>query len=74
VRFGRSVPKGFLTVYNVKTEKEAKDLLVLACQTNLDGEFVARELVEEQTLENLDLFSQRLEKAHAILKQRTKHA
>jgi hypothetical protein len=60
VRFGRTVEPGSLPVMSVPTEKDARALLVLACQTNLDGEFLARELLEEQTLENLEAFGQRL--------------
>ena len=73
MRFGRSVPDGHLTVYRVDTEEEARDLLVLACPKNMQGEFVAPELAEEQNLENLDAFNQRLERAHAIIKKRRKH-
>jgi hypothetical protein len=70
VRFGRSVPDGWLPVYRVRSEKEAKRLLIAACQTNLDGEFLARELLREQTLENLDAFSARLEAVHKMIQQR----
>lgn len=64
MRFGRTVEDGFLPVYSVDTEEEAKRLLVLACGTNLRNEFVARELGEEQTLENLYAFGKRLEETH----------
>ena len=53
MRYGRSVQDGFLPVFSVNSEKEAKSLLVATCPRNNDGEFVSRELVEEQTLENL---------------------
>ena len=46
--------------YSVDTEEEAKQLLVLACSTNAAGEFIARELVQEQTLDNLEAFGNRL--------------
>ena len=69
MRYGRSVEKGFLTVFNVPTVEDARNLLVFACGTNSEGEFVARELVEEQTPENLDLFSQRLAKAWGLIEQ-----
>jgi hypothetical protein len=36
----------------------------MACGTNNDGEFVARELVEEQTLANLYAFGWRLKELH----------
>lgn len=50
-------------------EKEAQDLIVLSCETNIRGEYIARELVVEQTLENLDAFSERLDRMHEILKK-----
>ena len=62
-----SIPKGFLPVYSVDTEEEAHRLLVAACGTNLDNEFVARELVHEQTLENLYAFSDRLAHVHSLI-------
>ncbi len=71
MRYGRTVEPGFLPVYSVDSEEEARDLLTLACQTNLDGEYVARELVEEQTLEKLAAFGDRLAKTHAIMRQKT---
>jgi hypothetical protein len=60
-----------LPVFSVRTEQEARDLLLAACDTNLKGEFVARELVEEQTLENLERFSDRLEQIWGMIQQRT---
>jgi hypothetical protein len=54
------VEEGFLPVFSVDTEEEARELLVFACGTNIEGEFVARELVQEQTLEALTAFSDRL--------------
>jgi hypothetical protein len=47
-------------VFSVNTEDEAKMLLTLACQTNMQGEYIAKELVEEQTVENLSAFGTRL--------------
>ena len=67
VDFGRSLPRGKLPVFSVSTEEEAKKLLVLACPTNISGEFIAPELAETQNLENLQHFSERLAKAHQIL-------
>jgi hypothetical protein len=46
-------------------------LLVAACGTNKDGEFIARELVEEQTLENLYAFGDRLQAVHQQMKKRS---
>lgn len=60
MRYGRTLEDGFLPVFSVNTEEEAKRLLVLACPINLEGEYVAAELVHEQTFENLQAFSDRL--------------
>ncbi len=55
--------------YSVDTEEEARSLLVTACPTNLAGEFIAPELAQEQTLENLDAFGQRLHELHTTMKR-----
>jgi hypothetical protein len=66
VGFGRGpIPKGRLPVYSVGSKKEARALLRLTCSTNAAGDFVARELMEEQTLENLYAFGDRLRNAHS---------
>lgn len=70
MRFGTKCQRGFLPIYSVDTQEEAVALLTLTCPTNLAGEFVARELVHEQTLENLEAFGERLEKAHLALRER----
>ena len=54
-------------MYSVDTEEEANSLLLMACPTNIKGEFVAPELAEKQTLENLDKFSDRIDRMHQIL-------
>jgi len=59
-------------VFSVDTEEEAYRLLILACPRNEAGEFIARELVEEQTLENLQAFSDRLANAYQFMKRRRK--
>lgn len=69
VRYGERVPPGFLAIYSVDTEKEAKQLLAACCQTNMNGEFVADELLEDQTIPNLMAFGERLKKSHALLKK-----
>lgn len=56
--FGRKVPEGNLPVYSVGTMEEAHELIVLCCGTNGRGEYIARELVMDQTLENLDAFGE----------------
>lgn len=71
VRFGQKCPDGFLPVFSVDTEDEARQLLTLACPRNMDGEFVARELAEEQTLGNLTAFGQRLAELYERMKSRS---
>ena len=63
-------PKGHLPVFSVETEEEAKRLVVLACGTNLNGQYIARELAEEQTLDNLEAFSARLDRAYNFINKR----
>ena len=67
VGYGRSTPEGSLPVYSVATEAEAQELLVMACPTNDEGSFVAPDLIQEQTLVNLEKFSLRLDRYHEIL-------
>lgn len=59
-----------MPVYSVDTEEEAYNLLLVACSRNAAGEFVARELAEEQTLGKLAAFSDRLAEAEATLRAR----
>ena len=70
MRYGRSVPDGFLPVFSVGSEAEAKSLLSIACATNINGEFIAKELAQEQTLDNLYSFGDRLEKDHERIVER----
>lgn len=72
MRYGRSVPAGFLPVMSVNTEEEAEKLLIMACARNERGEFVARELVHEQTIENLFAFGDKLEKYYDAMMGRRK--
>jgi len=60
VTFGRRCPEGFLPVFSVDTEAEARALLVATCPRGPDGEFYSRELAHDRTLETLELFSQKL--------------
>ena len=57
-------------MFSMDTEEEARNLIVLTCGTTLNGDHYAKELVENQTLENLKAFSDRLEKAYQWLKER----
>lgn len=68
MRYGRTPEPGFLPIYSVDTEQEAHDLLVVSCSRDVSGQFVAHELTEEQTLENLYAFGARLEENHRKLK------
>jgi hypothetical protein len=56
-------------VFSVDTEEEAKRLIILTCPCGDDGNYYARELVEEQTLENLEMFSDKLARAYAFMKK-----
>ena len=73
VRFGRIVEPGFLPVFSVDTEDDARRLLAASCSRNLDGEFVAEELTQNQDLDRLFAFGRRLERMWAIIsKNRSK--
>ena len=61
-----------MPVFSVDTDKEARALLTLCCRTDYDGQFIASELAEEQTLENLQAFSDRLAKGYERIKRRGK--
>lgn len=68
MRYGRTVEPGFLPVFSVDTEEEAKRLLGAACELSREGHgYIARELVRAQTQENLAAFSDRLEKVWALI-------
>lgn len=67
MRYGRSVEEGFLPVFAVDTEEEAKSLLVLCCQkqrVNGKLEFIAKELLHDQSIENLEGFGERLKRIY----------
>lgn len=51
-------------MFSVDTEEEAKSLIVATCPMGYDGEYYARELAEEQTLENLYAFGEKIAAAH----------
>ena len=53
-------PTGRLPVFTTDTPEEAELLITLACPLSYDGERIAPELAEEQTIENLNAFSARL--------------
>jgi hypothetical protein len=71
VRFGPKRPDdGWLPVFSVDTEEEAEQLLIASCPRGLDGAFYAPELAQEQTLENLQAFSDRLLSIYTRIKER----
>jgi len=56
-----------LPVFSVGDEEEAHRLLVASCPTNADGAFIDPFTAKEQTLENLERFSELLEERHVRL-------
>lgn len=54
-------------MFSVDTEAEAKSLITLCCPMDHEGHYYARELAEDQTLENLQLFSDRLQRGYTIM-------
>lgn len=69
MRFGPKLPNGFLPVYSVGDDEEAEALITLCCPRQFDGQHYARELANEQTLENLQKFSDKLDQGHEHLKK-----
>lgn len=68
MRYGRgAMPRGFLPAFSVNTEDEAERLLVLCCQLGPDGHYYATELLGEQTLTNLQAFSDKLSERYALI-------
>jgi hypothetical protein len=70
VGFGPDLPDGYLPVFTVNTAAEAQELIVLCCPRDLGGHYYARELAEEQTLENLQRFSDRLQQGWEHMQRR----
>ena len=63
-------------MFAVADDQEAQELIVAACETNMDGKYIARELYESrivrgedgaEALEALQAFSDRLEVVHGYL-------
>lgn len=73
VRYGRSVEDGFLPVFSVYTEEEAERLIALSCSKCPEGYF-SQELAHEQTLENLQRFSNKLQFVYQNYMQKEKSA
>lgn len=64
------MPDGMLPVFSTNTEAEARSLLVLTCPLGADGHYYARELAADQTLENLQAFSDKLQRGWELMKKR----
>ncbi len=65
VRYGRGAPlPGILSAFSVGSEKEAEALLTMTCVCGPDGQFVARELIDEKTVGGLFAFCRRLKQMH----------
>lgn len=47
-------------MFTTNTLEASKMLVELACGTNIKGDYIANELAEEQNMENLKMFSDRL--------------
>ena len=58
-----------MPVYSTDTMAEAEELLVAACPRNLDGDFIAEELVECRDLDSLEKFSLRLARLHRRIQE-----
>lgn len=56
-------------MFSVADMAEAKELIVLTCAVNHLGQYYANELATHQTLKNLDAFSDRLDRAHDLLRK-----
>lgn len=67
--FGSKLPDGHLPVFSTNTEAEAQSLLVLCCPRDAEGHLYARELAEDQTLENLQKFSDRLQRGWELMQR-----
>lgn len=55
---------------SVDTEEEAESLLLATCARNDQGEFVSVDLAQEQTVERLFAFGDKLEKVYKRMKER----
>lgn len=69
--FGPKLPPGYLPVFTVDTEEQARMLITLTCPTDPEGNYYARELLQEQTVENLQKFSDKLARAWGILMKKS---
>ena len=59
-----------LPVMSVNSEEEARELLIATCSRGSDGHYYSDELAQEQSLERLEQFSQKLERTYAIIQSK----
>ena len=52
-------------MFSVRDANEAEALISLACPLNMNGEYVAPELLQQQSLENLQAFHDRLQSLYS---------
>lgn len=57
-------------MFSTDTEEEARSLIVLTCPVDGGGNHYARELAQEQTLDNLQRFSDKLAAAWQMMQRR----
>ena len=60
MRYGHIAEEGSLPVFSVNNTMTARKLLIMACPTNIRGEFVSPELAAQQDYETLCAFGKRL--------------
>lgn len=70
MRYGRGAcPKGFLPIFSVRTEAEAKLLLAMTCSLGPDRNYYSNEMARDQSLEQFALFGQKLARAYACMQE-----
>jgi len=70
VRFGRGAcPDGFLPVFSVDTDEEARKLIVATCSRDADGNYYSHDLAAEQSLERLNYLGEKMERVYRMLKK-----
>ena len=66
MRYGRGAcPEGFLPIFSVNSEDEAKRLLVVTCSLGPDRHYYSNEMAADQSIEQFARFGQKLARAYA---------
>lgn len=66
MRYGRGAcPEGFLPIFSVNTEVEAKRLIAATCSLGLDGSYYSTEMARDQSLDQFARFGQKLALVYA---------